>query len=224
MYKDCKVYLINSGIDAVVGDITSYPLGLAIALFQPKNNEKAYNLYVTVEDKINVGDWCLHAMGDVANNDHKLIQATVSNVESIQEWWNKVIASSDKSLGYPILSDDFVETFIRSYVKDNNIISMKIQYERWITNLGRPFVVSDDYPITQRIYEEGTGLRVVVNIDGTVNLKEVDDYLLLIEGKIIKTGDKADIRRAYNKALCMYNDGNSDMMPIMAKIIKTPNK
>jgi len=174
MFYNCNVVLLTTDKEATIGDIISYPNGILVANCEPINL-KAKQLYVTVPDKIKVGDWCVHEFGDLADTGHRLIQANKSNVDSIQEWWKKVVASTDVSIGFPNLSKAFVNLYTNRYKTKHHIEKATIEYERWITNLGRPFVVRDDYPITQKIFDDGTGIRVVINDDNTVNIKEAKE-------------------------------------------------
>jgi hypothetical protein len=49
------------------------------------------------------------------------------------------------------------------------------------------------------------------------------DHILMVGGKIMVCGNKADVKAYYDKALLKYMEGNVKLFPTFMKIIKQPS-
>jgi len=95
---------------------------------------KSQHLYITSDEVIKEDNWCLHTMGEASINPQRIIKATHSNLESIQEWWNKIIATTDPSLNLPQPSHSFITKYIEEYNKGNTITDIIVEYDQFIPN------------------------------------------------------------------------------------------
>ena len=87
------------------------------ASLNPNNHfEGVYqNLYITSDEEIKLSNWACHK--SVTNDKYQLVKCTISNKESIQEHWDKIILTTDPDLikdGVQAIDDTFLEWFVKN--------------------------------------------------------------------------------------------------------------
>ncbi len=73
------------------------------------------HIYITNSERIKLSNWACHK--SVTNDKYQLVKCTISNKESIQEHWNKIILTTDPDLikdGVQAIDDDFLECFVKN--------------------------------------------------------------------------------------------------------------
>ena len=105
------------------------------------SKEMYQHLYITSDEEIKEGDWCAYLFANDGNSDHRIIKATKSNTASIQEWWHKIIATTDSVLIFnqkdfpvtvpifPQIPQSFISLYIEEYNKGNKIEKVEVEYE-----------------------------------------------------------------------------------------------
>lgn len=102
-----------------------------------------YHLFITSDDKIEVGDWCI--VGEhVSKYDSK-----ITSDEELESNWQKIIATTDTSLSistyypqftldkspietkFPQPSQSFIQKFIEAYNKGESIEEVMVEYEKF---------------------------------------------------------------------------------------------
>ena len=151
MFKKCKVVMLPTNEKAHYGDIIltpTYPRTLII--FQHQNcTQVAQHFYITSDEEIKVGDWIY---GNAFNDELKQVLSKEDEIwfKNNKHCWNKIIATTDKSItipGYnsfdeddivncylPQPSQQFIEKYIEEYNKGNIIIDVLVEYEQDYTN------------------------------------------------------------------------------------------
>lgn len=64
---------------------------------------------ITSDEEIKLGDYGLHRFAHKETVDNHIVLCTQSNRESIQEWWNKIIACSKEVNGLPVFVPEWEE-------------------------------------------------------------------------------------------------------------------
>jgi len=214
MYKEVKIVMLPSEETGIkIGDITkpnkdyfeSNPLlgndlGLAIREFKANKSYTTQHLYITSDDEIKEGDWILlKSIGkgqigkysfDKEYQTHDL--TTLSNVHypyKTKEYFVKVIASTDKSLNLPSLSDEFLKEFIETYNKKLSVVA-KVQYDEGVVGKDWEDRVPTDeiycWPATGE-YDE-LEIKIYLHIKESWNKEEVEALLFkLHKQKTIST-------------------------------------
>lgn len=127
-------------------------LSAGIVLREPYNMTcENKNLYIISNDEIKEGDYYyrqgLKCIDQCSNEEH-------GEVLSKDKYCKKVIASTDSSLGLPMIQESFINHYVESYNKGEVITSVQIEFE-W-----EPlFVPIPDYKVT----------------DNFINIKSVKD-------------------------------------------------
>jgi hypothetical protein len=114
-----------------------------------KNKNKSYNLYLMSNEPVKTGDYIIESFGH--NDPHILFKSDKDDNDG-----TKVIASTNNSLGLPLISDEFYDYIISIY--NNNHIINKVLVE-YIDKSG--FFHQHDY-------------KLKLNINNTVNILPFD--------------------------------------------------
>jgi hypothetical protein len=80
-----------------------------------EQNMQWQNIYITSDDEIKEEDWACHK--NITNDKYQVIICTVSNKESIQEHWNKIILTTDQDLikdGVQAIDDEVLHWFVKN--------------------------------------------------------------------------------------------------------------
>lgn len=142
--------------------VLNYPHSMFIATNNMRPNSliadyyKSQHLYITSDKEIKEGDWCIQ-------NDNYLCKITC-NQDRTQQGLKKIIATTDKSLGLPTVSDGFIKKFIERYNAGNPITEVMVEYE--------------EYPITTYGMSDGepeTDTRLKVDKDNCITIKAVKE-------------------------------------------------
>jgi hypothetical protein len=75
-------------------------------------NYKSFNIYITSDEEIDYENWACHK--NITKDKYQIVKCNVSNKESIQEHWNKIILTTDPELiadGVQAIDDEFLEWF-----------------------------------------------------------------------------------------------------------------
>ena len=139
------------------------------------------HLYFISNEEIKMGDWCI--CSDYRNSYQKL--GKVSHVGSPGNFKNtiqiggntdlhigrenltyckKIIATTDKSLGLPQPSKEFIEAYVKAYNEGNIITEAMVEYEKICTKLPSK--------------ENPNGLfgnKIKVKSDNTISIRKVKD-------------------------------------------------
>ena len=114
---------------------------------------KTQHLYILSDEKIKEGDWCLNLD---TNDIFKLGKYGVNNAK-------KIIATTDTSLGLPLIPESFIKYYISEYNKGNIITDVEVEYE----DNGEEGWIGDDYN-GEPFWNEKLELKV--NPDNTINI------------------------------------------------------
>jgi len=80
------------------------------------------HLYITSDEVIKIEDWVI-CKNDVFKPECK------EEINDLQNWCKKIIATTDKSLNLPLIPQSFIETYIEEYNKGNMIENIEIEIE-----------------------------------------------------------------------------------------------
>jgi hypothetical protein len=100
---------------------------------KPEYDKRTYqHLYILSDDEIKEGDWCLFKQ--IIGSEYKLCKITYkfgnqltsllengNKQEEASQYYKKIIATTDESLGLPQPSQSFIEKFVEEYNKGNVI-------------------------------------------------------------------------------------------------------
>ena len=142
MEKHCKVIFLEN-INGII-----------------KIKNKNGNLFITSDEEIKDGDWCIlfdsfgHLFTDSAQ------QYIPSKGHVLNNGLCKVISSTDTILNLPQPSQEFIQQYIKNYNEGNSITNVKVEYE--------------DYWIKAE-YSLDVAYRPVINSDCTINIKPIKD-------------------------------------------------
>lgn len=112
------------------------------------------HLYVISDEEIKEGDWFYykHFGEDIIDKTNE--NTDLVNLNNPDKYFKKIIASTDKSLELPQIPQQFIEQYIESYNKNNNIDKVMVEYENGYI---------DNRPVSKGILK--------VNPDNTINIK-----------------------------------------------------
>jgi len=204
MWKKCKVVMLatnekavenslmlsqnNSKHLTIVGNIDSYQVE-----FIPKNgygthwvsNFTHQHLYILSDEKIKVGDWYYNP------TDNQFGQPHIEKCEFDHEAkacleepvCKKIIASTNKLLGLPELSQKFVELFVSEFKKGNVIKDVMVEYNG-LTSMDEMLI--KEYNISKNSLLEASSLKInsedntiiTKKVKDTWNKKEIEELLL----------------------------------------------
>ena len=167
MYKEIKVVMISTQkIERLYKDN-------GILYFDDKPSEFSdfKHLYFLSDDEIKEGDWYYNNLFNATSQlvkeglvDDDVIETLNKNCHN-----NKIIASTDTSLGLPQPSEEWIEYFISEWNAGRRIDFVLVEYEEKIRNKFGEIV--DFY-----IYKEDKSTEVLkVNQDNTINIKPIKD-------------------------------------------------
>lgn len=148
-FKKCKVLLLPTNEKAIAKN------QFGIVPFGGKNNKDflgrcnnvemdnisvergrviPQHLYITSDEEIKEGDWCYTGKNEVQqvleiSNKHGHLIFNKETLLFID--CEKIIASTDKSLGLPEPSQGFIEKYVSEYNKGNVIEDVLIEYKYW---------------------------------------------------------------------------------------------
>lgn len=138
------------------------------------------HIYIVSEEEIKVGD-IIYDKVDFAiyelNNSSVVLSINESNS------YNKVIASTDKELGLPLIHESFFSPFIKAYNEGNQITEIDLEINEFIFNPE----TEDEYKVTDKIYVEDceTHYKIITRKDGTVIIHQSKTYTKSEVEKII---------------------------------------
>lgn len=101
--------------DSLINDFNNQKEGTIV--FKPKlcltkKYWQPQHLYQLSDEGIQDGDWII--IPNSRNIPH-YVDGEISLASMFLETWKKIIASTDKSLGLPIISDEFIQEYIDNY-------------------------------------------------------------------------------------------------------------
>lgn len=131
------------------------------------NTWQPQNLYFLSDDEIKEGDWYII-------EDKELAKATSAG-DIIRQFKDckKIIASTDKSLGLPQPSKEWIEYFVSEYNKGNIITEVMVEYEIFYYNCSCS--KSDHFDECDKDCKESILSEIKVNSDNTINIKSVEE-------------------------------------------------
>ena len=156
----------------------------------PEEQFKDYqHLYILSYNEIKAIDWALNPRDPTGN----IVQCNKSNCESIQEHWNKIIATTDPSLVIklekipvmkgvglsnqygiktclPSIPQPFIERYVEEYNKGNKIEYVMVEYNYFENDTSECIGMDGVY---NGIPFNGYVLKL--NSDNTINIKPVKD-------------------------------------------------
>lgn len=141
-----------------------------------KNSHIPYHLYILSDEDIKEDDWIVYS-NQVLKYSHPTL------VVSATAWRTKIIATTDKSLGLPLIPD----SFIKKYANKDGIDEIMVKYETIQTTKDKDYAY---YGNNQSNLNYITRLKIASN--NTVTIKST---------KQIPEEYKVLAQKAYNKAL-----------------------
>lgn len=151
------------------------------------------HFYFLSDEEIKEGDapiWCMNK-----NKDTVYLIEHITGFES--ENWDKIIATTNKSLGLPEPSKSFLEIFVRKYNKGNIITEVMVEY-----NEGRhiPGIVDcGDEDLWESDYYEPDILKVNPK-DNTITIKPIKD-----------SWSRDEVKLLCNKAMCYVRNNKPNI-------------
>ena len=98
-------------------------------------SEIGQHLYLVSDEEIKEGDWF------VSLKIKGIYKANPENVKTLSnykvEYIHKIIATTDKSLGLPLVNHDFIEAYVKA---EGNINEVMVEYEYGRAYIGQPFL------------------------------------------------------------------------------------
>lgn len=160
------------------------------AIIQPKH------LYITIEEEIKEGDWCINKNLD-----------TLYQVNGNNQNWLKVISSTDISLNLPQPNQDFIETYIAAYNLNIPIVDVLVEVEE--------IDKTSEYYLSKGIAHEYV-YQLKLSSDNTITIKQVKDSYSREE--VIKFATKAfDAGTYYGN--CFIEDSFSKLKSLNPDIL-----
>lgn len=184
-YRDAKVVMLSTNKLGVDGDLVlNNNVSNPHKLFYCRVNcnvSYQQHLYITSNEEIKEGDWCLldNNVGEsVGFEVKKCLEADIINGEYTFKENNgnlfttgrcdKIIATTDSSLGLPQLSKEFIQSYIESYNNGNVIedVLVEVEFINHVKELKkRPY-----YPFLNEDYRYNLKLK-----DNTIIIKNNQD-------------------------------------------------
>ena len=86
------------------------------------------HLYIISKEKPQIGDWCinyslLYQIDDRDSLNHVFLR------------WKKIIATTDKSLGLPLIHDSFLSPYIKAYNEGKQIKEADLEFDNYIVKM-----------------------------------------------------------------------------------------
>lgn len=120
------------------------------------------HLYFLSDEEIKEGDIIMNNLDFLVG---KCIKRLVKSEIETKEY-SKIIATTDKSLGLPEPSKEFIEIYVKAYNEGKPITEVLVEYE-YIAG-GRTAAGPD-------VYKKGFGYQLKVKSDNTITIKKVKD-------------------------------------------------
>ena len=124
------------------------------------------HLYILSDEEIKEGDWCLL-------NTRIVVRYFKPSVKSRS--FKKIIASTDKSLGLPEPSTNFIKKYIEEYNEGDVIENVLVEYDEYYKD---EFVALEDRHLKEYYGEQGFvhfTYRLKVNSDNVITIKKAKD-------------------------------------------------
>ncbi len=143
---------------------------------------KPQHLYFLSDDKIKEGDSYINIeCNSIFSSADKLAIKVINFNKAI---YKKIIASTDKSLGLPEPSKEWIEYFVSEYNKGNIITEVMVEYESFHginTSIAEISAVSGDNEKNWKGRGDLRDYRLKVNPDNTINIKPVEEKVFTLE-------------------------------------------
>jgi hypothetical protein len=119
MTKDCNILLLKTDKATHLHRSFNGMFSTGKSIKRPVviggNYKESYHMYITSDDKIKVGDWtmdveCGLPHGRLTTIDNEIELERYASGAEIK----KVILSTDPDLGLPLISKEFIDTYVRS--------------------------------------------------------------------------------------------------------------
>lgn len=155
--------MLPSDEKAHFGDIILTPDTKNLLIFQHQNcTEVAQHLYITSDEEIKenslvlLPDKTIHRMN---------ASDMISYLDSGSKATKLIIASTKAFMSLPYISREFIENYIKAYNTSNVIKEVEVEYE---------VLVRTDAPFNRhRSLNENTKIKLKVNPDNTINIKQI---------------------------------------------------
>lgn len=143
----------------------------------PLLQSKSYHLYILSDEEIKEGDWFIQNNKELLQYKRKsnTIGCFFDNNNELQTFHSnkrlKIIASTDKSLNLPELSDTFTKEYIKEYNKGNKIEEVLVEYDSEL-------ITKNEEDADYFNYDDGTKLnknfnKIKVSKDNTIIIKPI---------------------------------------------------
>jgi hypothetical protein len=133
--KKCQVVMLSTNEKAKKGQLVineELPKDKLFIAWIDAQRSLGQHLYILSDDEIKEGDWCLFKQ--IIGSEYKLCKITYkfgnqltsllengNKQEEASQYYKKIIATTDESLGLPQPSQSFIEKFVEEYNKGNVI-------------------------------------------------------------------------------------------------------
>ena len=130
MKKKCKIIMLPNDTGRVCrNNIKQKLFGNSIGLKAELRMGDCTNqhLYIISDDEIKEGDWML----DTIQSENPLELATKESIYFLntpEQGWKKIIASTDNSLNFPNIPEEFIKLYIEKYNSRNPIEEVEVKY------------------------------------------------------------------------------------------------
>lgn len=123
----CKVVMLPTPEKEVGAILSQKRLDDSVVLYTGPHSTrntavlKNYHLYFISNREIKEGDFGLHCLPEKETN-YTIVKCTKGNAVSIQEWWRNIEATTNPSLGLPIIPQSFVEKYVAEQGKIKEVM------------------------------------------------------------------------------------------------------
>lgn len=167
-YKECRLVFFNTEESAKFKELSVTPHDkLELSNFKGRNTyNDRIELYILSEESIQPNDW-----HEEFYSPHRILQNTTKEILD-SRFGNKVIASTDPSLGLPQPSEKFIQVYIDAYNKDKKIAKVLVEYgyqehikEGTIVEIASPFKhyhIGDQITIRDYCHLDTSSVSVII--------------------------------------------------------------
>jgi hypothetical protein len=88
---------------------------LELCELEYSHTRNTQHIYITSDEEIDYENWACHK--NITKDKYQIVKCNVSNKESIQEHWKKIILTTDPELlndGVQAIDDEFLEWFVKN--------------------------------------------------------------------------------------------------------------
>lgn len=138
MYKDRNVVMLPTEKAANIGDIVSRNNRSELAIVNPltindpnKNKHQTEHLYITSDEEIKEGDWCI-LFKDHKNYLYQSLDTDNSNAKKIIATTDEQITADFSTPGttfVPSIPKSFLQSYVKAYNDGNPITEVMVEYE-----------------------------------------------------------------------------------------------